>query len=106
MSRSGEGLSGRETTSKRVPHGEPYAGELHVRFDEGYPQSRRRVAKRCTSRGAGIPHGASRSALHPLTFAATPELVIPYYDPRTKTYKSAKTGGTPLYYNTSRGEGF
>ena len=37
---------------------------------------------------------------------ATPELVIPYYDPRTKTYKSAKTGGTPLYYNTSRGEGF
>ena len=28
----------------------------------------------------------------------TPELVIPYYDPRTKTYKSAKTGGTPLKY--------
>ena len=21
----------------RVPHGEPYAGKLHVRFDEGYP---------------------------------------------------------------------
>ena len=37
---------------------------------------------------------------------ATPELVIPYYDPRTKTYKSAKTGGTPLCYNVSRGEGF
>ena len=30
--------------------------------------------------------------------AKTPELVIPYYDPRTKTYKSAKTGGTPLKY--------
>ena len=28
----------------------------------------------------------------------TPELVIPYYDPRTKTYKSAKTGGTSLIY--------
>ena len=28
----------------------------------------------------------------------TPELVIPYYDPRTKTYKSAKTGGTSLVY--------
>ena len=22
---------------KPVPHGEPYAGKLHVRFDEGYP---------------------------------------------------------------------
>ena len=42
MNRSGEGLSGGETTSKRVPHGEPYAGKLHVRFDEG----------------AGVPHGA------------------------------------------------
>ena len=30
--------------------------------------------------------------------AKTPELVIPYYDPRTKTYKSAQTGGTPLKY--------
>ena len=28
----------------------------------------------------------------------TPELVIPYYDPRSKTYKSAKTGATPLKY--------
>ena len=32
--------------------------------------------------------------------AKTPELVIPYYDPRTKTYKSAKTGATPLKYTT------
>ena len=32
--------------------------------------------------------------------AKTPELVIPYYDPRTKTYKSAKTGGTPHKYTT------
>ena len=32
--------------------------------------------------------------------AKTPELVIPYYDPRTKTYESAKTGGTPLKYTT------
>ena len=30
--------------------------------------------------------------------AKTPELVIPYYDPRTKSYRSAKTGGTPLKY--------
>ena len=63
MNRSGEGLSGGETTSKRVPHGEPYAGKLHVRFDEGYPQSRRRVAKRCTSRGAGVPDNKGRPAL-------------------------------------------
>ena len=34
--------------------------------------------------------------------AKTPELVIPYYDPRTKTYKSAKTGGTPLKYGIIR----
>ena len=51
---------------KLVPHGEPYAGKLHVRFDEGYPPRRRRVAKRCPGRGAGVPHGASRSTLHPL----------------------------------------
>ena len=52
---------------KLVPHGEPYAGKLHVRFDEGYPPRRRRVAKRCPGRGAGVPHGASRSTLHPCT---------------------------------------
>lgn len=34
--------------------------------------------------------------------AKTPELVIPYYDPRTKSYKSAKTGGTPLKYGIIR----
>ena len=28
----------------------------------------------------------------------TPKLEIPYYDPRTKTYKTAVTGGTPLKY--------
>ena len=30
----------------------------------------------------------------------TPKLAIPYYDPRTKTYKTATTGGTPLTYHT------
>ena len=34
--------------------------------------------------------------------AKTPELVIPYYDPRTKTYKSAKTGGTSLKYAAAK----
>ena len=33
--------------------------------------------------------------------AKTPDVVIPYYDPRTKTYKTAKTGGTPLKYAAS-----
>ena len=33
--------------------------------------------------------------------AKTPELVIPYYDPRTKSYKSTKTGGTPLKYEAA-----
>jgi len=28
----------------------------------------------------------------------TPELVIPYYDPRLKKYREARTGGTPLSY--------
>ena len=45
-------------------NGEPYAGKLHVRFDEGYPQSRRRVAKRCTSRGAGVPDEGRLALLH------------------------------------------
>ena len=28
----------------------------------------------------------------------TPELTVSYYDPRTKSYRAAKTGGTPLVY--------
>ena len=31
----------------------------------------------------------------------TPQLEIPYYDPRTKSYKIAKAGGTPLVYKPS-----
>ena len=34
--------------------------------------------------------------------AKTPELVIPYYDPRAKAYRSAKTGGTPLKYAAAK----
>ena len=49
---------------KPVPHGEPYAGNLHVRFDEGYPQSRRRVAKRC--RGADVPDEGCLALLYTL----------------------------------------
>ena len=30
--------------------------------------------------------------------ARTPEVVVPYYDPRSQSYKTAKTGGTPLKY--------
>lgn len=44
------GFNGGGSDTSRVPHGEPYAGKLHVRFDEG----------------AGVPHGASRSTLHPI----------------------------------------
>ena len=43
--------SGNGSDEYKLPHGEPYAGKLHVRFDEG----------------AGVPHGASRSTLHPRT---------------------------------------
>ena len=42
------GFNGGGSDTSRVPHGEPYAGKLHVRFDEG----------------TGVPHGASRSTLH------------------------------------------
>ena len=31
------GFNGGGSDTSRVPHGEPYAGKLHVRFDEGYP---------------------------------------------------------------------
>ena len=34
----------------------------------------------------------------------TPELTVPYYDPRTQTYKTVKTGGTPLSYRASASE--
>ena len=30
--------------------------------------------------------------------ATTPKVSVPYYDPRTKTYKRAEAGGTPLVY--------
>ena len=33
--------------------------------------------------------------------AATPVLEVSYYDPRTKSYKTAKTGGTPLGYRSA-----
>ncbi|MBO7721466.1 MAG: BatD family protein [Kiritimatiellae bacterium] len=32
---------------------------------------------------------------------ATPVLKVPYYDPRSKKYKTARTGGTPLIYKPS-----
>ena len=32
--------------------------------------------------------------------SATPVLKVPYYDPRTKSYKTAKAGGTPLAYRS------
>ena len=50
-----------------VPHGEPYAGNLHVRFDER--GIRRKTAKhvlRVAEGRAGVPYGASRSTLHPV----------------------------------------
>ena len=50
------GFNGGGSDTSRVPHGEPYAGKLHVRFDEG----------------AGVPHGASRSTLHPFDIETTP----------------------------------
>ena len=31
------GFNGGGSDTSRVPHGEPYAGKLHVRFNEGYP---------------------------------------------------------------------
>ena len=38
-----EGFTGGGSDAFRVLHGEPYAGKLHVRFDEG----------------AGVPHGGA-----------------------------------------------
>ena len=45
---------------KPVPHGEPYAGKLHVRFDEG----------------AGVPDNKGRSAL-----LYTPLYLVPHGEP-------------------------
>ena len=41
------GFNGGGSDTSRVPHGEPYAGNLHVRFDEG----------------AGVPDNKGRPAL-------------------------------------------
>ena len=50
---------------KPVPHGEPYAGKLHVRFDEGYPPKNGEARFEGSRRPSGRSHGASRSTLHP-----------------------------------------
>ena len=34
--------------------------------------------------------------------SATPKVSVPYYDPRTRSYKRAETGGTPLKYGATR----
>ena len=50
------GFNGGGSDTSRVPHGEPYAGKLHVRFDEG----------------AGVPDNKGRSALlYTLSFPIT-----------------------------------
>ena len=66
---------------KLVPHGEPYAGKLHVRFDEG----------------ADVPHGASRSTLHPYSPLSERLLVdgcTPTRSPRSRI--SPHTAALPL----------
>ena len=50
---------------KPVPHGEPYAGNLHVRFDEGYPPKNGEVRFEGSRRPSGRTRqqGALRSTL-------------------------------------------
>ncbi len=50
---------------KPVPHGEPYAGKLHVRFDEGYPPKNGEARFEGSRRPSGRTRqqGASRSTL-------------------------------------------
>ena len=49
---------------KPVPHGEPYAGNLHVRFDEGYPPKNGEVRFEGSRRPSGrTRRGALRSTL-------------------------------------------
>ena len=68
---------------KPVPHGEPYAGKLHVRFDEG----------------AGVPDNKGRSALlytlnAPTHLAVNPLRFRPrhlvYYQP-WRAYQKSRT---------------
>ena len=49
---------------KPVPHGEPYAGKLHVRFEEGYPPKNGEVRFEGSRRPSGrTRRGALRSTL-------------------------------------------
>ena len=70
---------------KPVPHGEPYAGKLHVRFDEG----------------AGVPHGASRSTLHPRS-PLDPQ--SPLCIPNTSVYSVTAVGRSVCSVVKSGGE--
>ena len=56
---------------KPVPHGEPYAGKRHVRFDEGYPPKNGEARFEGSRRPSGRSRrGAFRSTL--LCFLHTP----------------------------------
>ena len=48
---------------KPVPHGEPYAGKLRVRFDEGYPPKTAKSVLRVAEGRAGVPDNKGRPAL-------------------------------------------
>ena len=50
---------------KPVPHGEPYAGKLHVRFDEGagVPDNKGRPALLYTLLGPNDPRRRNRQAV-------------------------------------------
>ena len=58
---------------KPVPHGEPYAGNLHVRFDEGSPPKNGEVRFEGSRRPSGRTRqqGALRSTLHPSVYGGT-----------------------------------
>ena len=66
---------------KPVPHGEPYAGKLHVRFDEG----------------AGVPDNKGRPALlYTLNHRYRKGLAREFYMEGAKQYLDHWVKGAPL----------
>ena len=54
---------------KPVPHGEPYAGKLHVRFDEGYPPKNGEARFEGSRRPSGRSPRGVPLYLHPSIFS-------------------------------------
>lgn len=60
------GFNGDESDTSKIPHGESYAGKLHVRFDEGGAKNDEVRFEGSRKSCGHARRGMSRSTLHPM----------------------------------------